>query len=459
VKSDSDTTNSAQVIRTTTTRQILPADSVSEPKGPDFWTYLAELEKTPEQWERHLLYLYRIVAETGPMLPLDKISRYLDMGNSIQVPIGDREEFEFALKRKYGGGNYRMILKKGSERYAEARIRIDGPPKPIALDSTQPTISSVPNENTTAEVAKQAMQHIASHESEAISVGVNAMRGAAEVIQRLASQSAAPAPPVNPVTDRLIELAITRLLNPPDPLELLTKLMTLQQSFTVNAAGGGATGPIVEKILESGLERILNPVPTSPTASPMSALVGILPQVSGHAKEAVHEWRLGSEAQRDTALLMTTGKLPQQPTSLPPGATAAPNPVPQPTAAPIGPAAAAPAPANGTPPQTIGPSQEWVESKIAEIITDLENSPAEAADETIEFLNHISPLIVQQLISSGEQGVLLYFQTRPALGPTVQNLPRLQEFIKAFFKYATEEVATPAAGANGGVVHQAPQPN
>ena len=83
------------------------------------------------------------------------------------------------------------------------------------------------------------------------------------------------------------------------------------------------------------------------------------------------------------------------------------------------------------------PSLEFIESRIVAIFQ--ESTPAEeAANRVLEFLDTIDPNVVEQLKSLGEAGVLNLFQSRPVLRPALANLPRLQEFIRAFLKEASE---------------------
>ena len=87
-----------------------------------------------------------------------------------------------------------------------------------------------------------------------------------------------------------------------------------------------------------------------------------------------------------------------------------------------------------------GPPVEFIETKIVEIFRE-PISADEAADETMAFLDRVDEKLPVQLASLGETGLMQLFQTRPILQQAVQNLPRLQEFIKAFLKYAAENAS------------------
>jgi hypothetical protein len=414
-------TDSPEVVQTTTTRRVFPADSIpSEKKAPEFWAYL---EALPSDWNRHLLYIYRRIGESGPVLPLEKCSGYMAMPGGSSVPLNNREEVEFAIASKYGGGTYRLILKNGSERVTEGRITAEGPAKntqPQILVDNSPQVGA--DGATNNEVAKTAMHIVANREAEAISVGVSALKGAADVMQRFAQQPNAPSEN-DQLMRQLMVAMLQKALNPPDPIEIFTKLLPL-----LNHGGGGAANPLVDKIIEAGLDRVLNPAITGPVSSTGAELVRSLPQVVSHIGETVREWRLGSEAQLQTAALMA-GKA-----ALPPGAPGAPAVA---AAAAVTPPRQQPAQARPTIEETA--MIEFIETKIVEILAEA-TSADEAAEETFIFLDRVNQQLPKQLASAGEAGLMHLFSTKPILQQAMQNLPRLQDFIKAFLKYAAENI-------------------
>ena len=94
----------------------------------------------------------------------------------------------------------------------------------------------------------------------------------------------------------------------------------------------------------------------------------------------------------------------------------------------------------------MAPSLEFIESKILEMFRE-PVSADEAADRTVAFLDTMSPAMVDQLRSLGEAGILRLFQSRAILQPAMQNLPRLQDFIRAFLVHASDGAEPPAPGA------------
>jgi len=439
-----DTPESGAVVETTTRRRVLPPNSAgAEIPRPDFWEYVEKLE--PKDWDGppgHTVYIYRTDPRssnygTGES-NIDKCSGFIEVRPGVNVPFNDREEVELAIREKHGGKAFRLILKKGRERITEGKVSNDAPPRFVSAPISSNGSSSAPmvtpaEDYSTADVAKTAMHMVANHDAQAIAVGVNALQGAASVIERL---TRAPVAPVPNATDDVLKQALAVMLQkalnpppPPDPLELFAKLLTLQNQLAgAHPAAGAGANPIVDKILEAGLERVLNPIPTGPISSASAELVRALPTIANAAMEGVREWRLGAEAQLHTAEIMA-GRVPP---ALPPGAAA--------PARPPAPPQRATNPSPEVQPTMQGPSVDFIESKIIEIMRE-PCSAEEAADRTMEFLDRLDEKLPAQLASLGETGLMQLFQSRPILQQAVQNLPRLQEFIKAFLKYAAENAS------------------
>ena len=412
---------------------------------PEFWSYIEALK--PEEWDRHLVYIYRTDPRASNygdgQSAIDKCSGFMDMPDGTQIPFNDREEIEMAIQRKHGGKAFRLILKRGHERLTEGKSSNDAPPRYAnqpSYASSNPTVSASPlNEaSATADVAKQAITTMAGQERQATEVAISALRGAADVVTRLAS---APATPQNDIMTQFMAAMIQKMLAPPpDPFEQFAKFMTLmttmRQGGDLNPAGMPAG---LNRIMDLALERFVNPVSAAPPINASAELVRTLPSVAGHVTEAIQAWARGTEAQRDTAAIMAQGGQPPHPTAQPqkvlPGANPAqPRPI-------------APAPANN--PATPGgstvaaaPSLEFVETKIMEILQ--ENISAEdAADDCLAFLDRMDQKLVAQLVSAGENGLMQLFNMRPILRPATVNQQRLTEFIRAFLRFANESMMKP----------------
>lgn len=453
VKTATDTPEIGRTVEKTTVTRVLPAESFPvERKTPDFWEYLERL--TTKDWEKfpphlhHKLYVYRRLGDTGSGIALERFENgVFPIPGRDSVPLNNQEEFEFAMAQKYGGGTYRLLLKKGSERITEGRILIDGAPKNTrpgildAADSSNTAGATVtPSSDPSSDVAKTAMNIVASHEAEAVNIGLGMMRTAADVQRQMASQTGGQTG-MDPVMQQFLQVAMQRLLQPPpDPLELMTRLATLFSSM----GGNGAVNPTVTRIIDAGLERLMNPAPAAPGASTGAALVSALPQIASYATEALREWRAGSEVQLETARVMAASGRP--PAALPPGPANGTGIV-QPQAPLAGvkitqATQLQPPSVQGVQPSMPGvPSLEFIEQKIITILGKPINAD-EAADEVLSFLDLMEPKMIEQLASLSESQLIAIFQTRPVLRQ-YRDIPRLQEFVRAFLKYSNNQEPAP----------------
>ena len=427
-----------KVVQTTTTRRVFPAEpGARERTTPEFWEYCAQVQ--PFDRSRHLFYIYR--DDPGPSMQVGKHS--WESSAAEGIPWEDREEAEAGFMLRYGGRQYRVILKRNSERVTTLRINIPALPKPLQPTGPDPAAGNGANSygsseaSATADVAKQAMQTLASADSRGVAIGMDALTTAANVVRSFSERGASGPVAHSEMDDLFRQLMLRmmeRMMQPPpqvDPIEQLTRIFALIRQVT---PGDGATNPITGRIMDTALERLLNPAPSGPVSSAGAELVRQLPQVAGIIAEAVSNWRVGTEAQLKTAALMTGAN--GAPGAPPPGpggpaprvaqtGTILPPPGPAPAAAPNGGAASG------------EPSLEYVEGKIIEIFKQPQSADA-AADETVAFLATLNSGLIVTLRNLGEQGLLQLFHNRPGLRPATANMPRLIEFVQAFIRYAGE---------------------
>lgn len=452
MKTATDIPEIGRTVEKTTVTRVIPSDlSTGERKTPDFWEYTAKL--APLDWERHpkhTLYIYRRNGDVGPMTPLERLNGFFPVAGRDAVPLNDQEELECAMAAKYGGGTYRLVLKKGSERITEGRIMIDGPAKsvrPGILDAAPEANASSPAQNPadpSNDLAKTAMHIVADQPAEGLRLGMSALAAGADIVQRLAAQTAAApaaAAPADDLTREFMRAMIVKMMNPPDPLDQIKTIIALMSALNTN--GGN---PMVDKIINGALDRFMNAPAVAPggTVSTGAALVSQLPQIASYVSEAVKEWRVGSEAQLQTAQIMARQggppALPAAPTGLQPALQTGrpitqatqlnPSSIAQPTEAQVMPAGA--------------PSLEFIEQKIVEILK--KQIPADdAADEVLAFLDLMAPTMVDQLAACTEAQLVQIFQARPVLRQ-YHDLARLQEFVRSFLKFAND--SGPASGVD-----------
>ena len=435
------------VVKTTTFREVVPAASaakVGKLPTPDYWEFVRAIDaKTVGDY---MLYLYR--DEPG-RLQIDHTSgAHWEPPGYPMIPIADQEELEATIARDCGGGVFQLICKRrsNSEWMTSTKFRIEMGSRPITpwfmrrtvaqgngnggTGATRTVIPGDPN----VQIASEAMRVVAGQEHAAVNIGLELFKAAGDVLRN---------PMQNGYQDQIMRSLLERALNPPappvqqDPIELLTRVMSLQERINPTGSSGG--NPIVNRILETAVSRMLEPVNVSPAVSAGAEIVRSLPGIAGQFVEGIREWRLGKEAERDSVIAMQHPPQPQRPPQ--PG-------VPQPQVFQQPQVLPAPRPQPSVNPAIGGvvpPSIEFVESRIVEIFR-APIGAQEAAERALEFLytldgDHATPetSYVQNLTRMGETGLMQLFQTRPILKGATANSQRLLDFIHAFLRLYQED--------------------
>jgi hypothetical protein len=356
------------------------------------------------------------------------------------VRIADQEELELALSRYYGGGTYRFIVKRGQQRMTQGNIRIGGPVKGISpIDLAQP--ASPTNgagqpvhigDSATAAVARDAFQALGNADRTAAEIGLRMMDSASAVVQRLA------APPQYGAVDPSLRELIMELrsqnrgMNLAEIIGAITSVVGIFKELGIIGASsnGGQFASVMERLAGVAVERALNPAPAGAPASPVAEAIHAVTAIAPRAVEGIHEYRLAMEAQRDAIAMQTTR--PAQPPQQPP---------PPQTNGQVLPPAAQPNPNPGAQPVT-GLSAELIEQRIVEMLK-ANVTVNDAAADLFHFLQvgqGPGGVIIPQLVSLGEVGLVNLFSTRDILKPAWKtNSQRCIEFIRAFLKYAAEE--------------------
>ena len=443
--------------KVTRERIIPPAELAKEKSGtmPDFWEYIEGLR--PEDWSDHIAYLYRDEpkASTWPGAPpayLDKFVGAIEVRPGYIVQMDDAGNVQQAIKEKFGGRVFRLILKKGKERITECRFTNEAQPKyPESQNNPQFTPHPLPNAGAQSDtnVVTKAMDIAANQPQEAINIAMGALRTVSEIITKQATNSVTPPAGTAPAAgsldgelDRAFKAAmIKKLMDPPaDPVDTFLRIRTALGD------GGAASNPLnnlLEPLLKAAIDKIVNPVaPVTGRTTLLDLGREFIPVLGSTVRETMHEYRLSVEAQARIAEL--TRGMPQAPAAPPPvqvvtrvidsatpSAAAAPNPAPAAAAAPT------------APPMTF----QQIEAHIAKIESNVEFTVEEAVDKVLEFLYDTDPRIVPALLNPpsmdarlkpGKDGLLMLFTAEPALQPCLNNLPRLSEFLDKFIAAATE---------------------
>jgi hypothetical protein len=430
------------VVETVSRKRVLSAAEVAADspvrKTPEFWEFIETM--TPEMWGGdYLLYILREDPKPsmyGGTNTLEKCPGYIAMPDGTKQPLSSREDIELAIKIKYGGKAFRLILKKGSERICEGKCINEAPPKYPDQIPQYPN-HALPNaqQSDTNAIAAKAIDTVANQPAEVMNIAINALRASAEMIARSSTPpAAAQLPPAENDLDKALRQAmIARLLAPPpDPLDQLKQFAALRELFTPPQNG------VVDKLVTTALDRFMNPVSSGGRTTLLDLGREALPVLAGTVDKAMTNWRLGVEAQRD-AIALQRGVNP-------PPAVAAPAQIASVTEMPAPAAAAEAAPQPGGGPPSGEPPFDWLAMKIVEICKEQEFTVEEAVDETLSFLYRSHAPVVAMLLdppkldprlAPGEQGILMLFQNHPILKQVPVN-PRLTEFIKKFVAAAKE---------------------
>lgn len=432
------------VVKTTTFREVLPSGTTTEertgPKQPEFFEFVRSIPD--EKLGEYMIYLYRV---EPTRVQIDHTpGKTFDVPGYGLVPVIELEPIETAVIADCGGGTFRLICQKRSngEWQTQTRFRIDLPPRNIVPWFVRRGENKVDDGKGSSQYpadgnqfASKALEIAASQEHRAVDLGLRLMDSAATHILKSHEPDE---------MERQFKAAmIQRALAPaPDPLDLMTKFMSLQSTLNPNSGGN----PIMSKILDVALSRLLEPpMNSAPAVSAGAEMVRAVPTMISQVVEGIRELRMKSEAERDTAAIMQSRVQPARPMVMQPQILpAAPLPPPAPRVQP-NPTPTQPNPTNGS--HASGPVPfEAIEVKIMQILR-MPISAEEAAERAIEYLEIIAgenPApdqdYVSLLSSLGEPGLVDLFQ-RPNLRAANANTARLLDFIRAFLRYHAEDVA------------------
>lgn len=427
--------NDSGVVETVTRRRIVPAQDPQNAQTPDLWDYLRTIPA--QEWAKHMVYVYRV--EPPPAIALLKTAnQYLPMPGGTQVSLSDEDEVQFAMSQHYGGGTYRIIVKKGAQWVTQGRFTLGGPYKAITIpiDTGTPTPgapSVLPTgADSTAMIAGKAIDTIAGQEHQAVNLGLGMMTTAANVIKSFTDGRPGAS---NDLMQQFMAIAMQRMLTPPpDPLDILTKLFAVMQQLNPQRTQDETT----TQIMKTALDRLLNPQPTGAPVNGAAELVRQLPAIGGQFVEGLKAFAQAREAEaRIVAMQRGNGApgvmspqviLPAVPPSTQPAANPAPG---------------------------AGPTMEFVEQKIIEILRQ-PISAEQAADDVMTFLQTLDAASLDKLAELGEGGIIALFNARPILKQATNNMPRLVEFVRNFLRMYAEDHA---AEGQGTAAAKPPLPN
>ncbi|MBZ5662718.1 MAG: hypothetical protein LAO08_20140 [Acidobacteriia bacterium] len=237
--------------------------------------------------------------------------------------------------------------------------------------------------------------------------------------------------PMDELTRTFLQAAITKMLNPADPIENFAKMAQAMGGLGFKMGGANPTGGLAVELARG--------------------LMGALPQLAAHVGGIMDQYRRAEEAKMQTVAMMRGSPAPI--TVHPNSSPVAPTPQPGTSNVIEMPASAEPA-AGATP---MSPEQQmnaeqvfqYVETKVVELLLNLDLTPEEAANDALTFIDVTDKHLVDELLRHGEAGLRWAFTNREIL-KRVPSGPRLETFISEFVKNG-RKVAVP--------VPLAPDPN
>jgi hypothetical protein len=263
-----------------TTTIEAPAQGTPEPQEerehkPDFWNYMQGL--TPEQWKRHIVYLTR----EQPKTTINGVGGYL---TKLAQPF-DQED----IKNAFGGREFSYIMKRDNQVVYSGRFSIEAPPRldptreaagnPVptagATDaasfqkefisvlreelarSREASNGSAVGQDRVVEMMAKAAERSMEIVKEQIPAAGNPASMLRETIDMLKTMGMIGQPQGGGISDKIVEILLTRALTPTDPLASLTGLLGVFEKLDAlrgEGAGGGGKGnwfSLVEKGLEA----------------------------------------------------------------------------------------------------------------------------------------------------------------------------------------------------------------
>jgi len=372
---------------------------------------------SPEDWGKgnHSVYLYRVEPAV-----------YRGSGPAYVTKYATPVSLDM-IQREYGGGVWRILIKRGDERIVDRQYTVGGLPMDLSrvvggngngvaaatpagvggMGGSEALVSKAIDvaANTNAQAAQIEMVKKTNAEMLELAKSAAPKQMSIEEIIKLAKELQ-PAPAAggidwwsNPLVIALVTKLAERLFA--DPTENFIKLLALSKEMN----GGSATGDW------------------------KLALAQAVPKVGESLADIMDSIRMGAEAQ----MRARTG----QPAALP--------------AAPTPPAAATPAPAPGDPanvvemPKPVATAADGVEAferRFVELLADPQVTGAQAA----EILWREWPNILTEISAYPAQVVIANAFKRPLLVPYAQD-PRVPQFLEEMIAWTKQAIAQSKPGA------------
>lgn len=392
---------------TETKERIIPAVEEiprSERAHVDPWSYMERTK--PEQWGpgRHLAYLYR-------MRDGQKDGSYIEC---FEQPFTMED-----VRKTFGGGHFRLMLKNGSEYLATENFEIEGNSR-IRTDTTAPAGTPIVPDGVNSQLValfERLIERIAEKKTE--NPLVQAAAGDALAIQKEGFINAMATmretftrPSADPMMDLFKPIIVgmmTKMLEPQAPVNALTQVQQMAE--------------LIKAV------QTMNPAAVAGGAADWRSLaVSVLPQVIQSVERTSANYLHAMQISKG----MPTRPVAHAPATPLPAAAAPVNPPP----------AAAPA---GNPGE---PNMEQAFTAVSllgivNILNDETLSVKDAAEKALDVLDCINPAFVQQIVAVGASQATSYVLQHPAL--TAKARERAPQVVAEFIRIAMLPPETPAA--------------
>lgn len=403
-----------QVLKQTTYSETIPR-GVQESSARDkmsIWDYIDDLK--PEEHSNHMGYVYRWEKD-----------QTCAIAGKLAVPFD-----EFTLKENFGGGIFRVLLKRGAQICKRIeRVSIEGKPK-VQDDGAVASISAVaPMPNGEVGLLARILDNqtqlferlLAQNRPQVDAAFQGALdlqrQGLTSVITTARELNPQPAQPADSFKDKLLDILLTRAFAPPtgalDSLKSLGEMMTIIK----------------------GIAPTPEPANTSMGIELVRGAMAALPQIA----QAITAY--SGAAMRPPAQHPNGGRTIDMTQPQPVRANAddaRSNVTPMPSAPQVAALPAAADVANGAIQEQpngevtqVTPNVEWVEAKVVDLINHPNLSAEQAASDAASFLQTAAPDVLAQM--SSEFNLRWVFKNRPIM-QSVKDPAKKEAFIVAFLQ-------------------------
>ena len=369
----------------------------------EFWDYIESLK--PADWPAHLCYVYRWRASDNMHSAAGKLSLPFD---------------EMTIKDTFGGGIFRLLLKRNGQIYKRLeRFVAEGAPKdpdeaPASASNIAGNLPANGEMGLLAQILHQQNQLFKEllERSNTRPAVDDAMRGALELQRdgfrsvvsevRAIQPNAAPAPnPMDDLMRQFMTAAITKMMNPADPIEAFSKMATAFTSLNLGNAAGGTHAPSIGVEIVRAIGPSIGQIAQAVTAGYQAQMRSSMPPVAANGRT------IDVTAQQPPPLRANADDNRGNVTPMP--GPAAPQPAALPAAANQD--AAAPATGADEMPKPQAPNIEWVEAQLINLMNDLNLTPEEAAQRGFTMLEDVAPNVLADLNS--DMALRWVFANRP----------------------------------------------